>query len=221
MKNIYNNRMTNQNKISFAAFLILTALCGIAINYPYHNFQNFIAQGDHGRDLYAAAAVLRGEMPYKDFWWVYGPLMPYYYGLMFKLFGLHVPSILLGKLILNIGAGLGIFLTMTRFFSPAAGFVAGAWFMTYHQDFFFTYNHAGGIFLLILCIWMHWAYIKEPKNKNAYLALLFTFILGLIKINFALTTLLIGVLTVLLVNRLNKKTINTHEKNFYVLSCIG
>ena len=205
----------------FIFFFVLTAVCGIVVNYPYHNFQVFLAQGDHGRDLYAAAAVLRGEMPYKDFWWVYGPLMPYYYGLMFKLFGIHIPSVLLGKIFLNIASGLGIFWAMTRFFSPATGFIAGLWFLVYHQDFFFTYNHAGGILLLIACIGMHWAYIKEQKNNAAYLALLFTFILGLIKINFALTALLMGILTVLVTNRTNRRAFNTHEKFFYTLSCVG
>jgi len=56
--------------------LLLVLGLGIIILAPYTHFQDFLSQGDHGRDLYAAQAVYRGELPYRDFWWVYGPLMP-------------------------------------------------------------------------------------------------------------------------------------------------
>ncbi len=196
-------------------------MAGVIICWPYHNFQSFIAQGDHGRDLYAAAAVLRGEMPYKDFWWVYGPLMPYYYGLMFKLFGVHIPSILLGQIILNIGAGLGIFLCLARLFSPAAAFLGGLWFLTYRQDFFFTYNHAGGIFFITLIMWAHLAYIQKQQNKHIFLSLLFIFILGLIKINFAITALLAGAVIIFITNRLADHPFGIQEKIAYTLSFIA
>src|ERR1700684_984460 len=86
--------------------LLLVLLAGFMITAPYANFQTYLAQGDHGRDLYAAQAVWRGELPYKNFWWVYGPLMPYYYGLFFKIFGTQISSMLLGKLILRILGGM-------------------------------------------------------------------------------------------------------------------
>jgi hypothetical protein len=62
--------------------LTLTGLTGLFLLLPGVQSQPFIATGDHGRDLYAAAAILQGEVPYRDFWWVYGPLMPYYYALV-------------------------------------------------------------------------------------------------------------------------------------------
>src|SRR5580704_3994959 len=91
---------------SKAFILLLVLVVGILITAPYANYQDFLSQGDHGRDLYAAQAVYRGELPYKDFWWVYGPLMPYYYGLFFKIFGTHISSMILGKLILRITGGV-------------------------------------------------------------------------------------------------------------------
>src|SRR5262249_18852240 len=135
-------------------FLGLTILCGIWINLPYHNFQDFLAQGDHGRDLYAAQAVLRGEAPYRDFWRVYGPLMPYYYGLFFKIFGVQIPSVLLGKIVVNIASAVFMFLAFSRVFPAAAAFIAASWLAVYHQDFFFTYNHAGGIAAMLAALWL-------------------------------------------------------------------
>ena len=77
-------------------FLILSVLYTIIYVWPELNFQDMLAQGDHGRDLYAFEAVLKGQLPYKDFWWVYGPIMPYYYGLFYKISGFHITSILAG-----------------------------------------------------------------------------------------------------------------------------
>src|SRR6266436_4515709 len=87
-------------------FLILTILLSAVYVWPELNFQDLLSQGDHGRDLYAAEAVGHGKLPYKDFWWVYGPLMPYYYGLFFKIFGTHISSVILGKLILRVLGGV-------------------------------------------------------------------------------------------------------------------
>src|SRR5471030_1534765 len=109
----------------------LVLLAGIFITAPYHNFQDFLAQGDHGRDLYAAQAVYRGELPYKDFWWVYGPLMPYYYGLFFKIFGTQISSMILGKLILKILGGILICLAMMEVSSEIAAFLCACWFMLF------------------------------------------------------------------------------------------
>src|ERR1700733_7106226 len=86
--------------------LLSVAAAGIIITAPYVNYQDYLSQGDHGRDLYAAQAVYRGELPYKDFWWVYGPLTPYYYGLFFKIFGTKISSMILGKLFLRVSEGL-------------------------------------------------------------------------------------------------------------------
>src|SRR5665213_178772 len=101
-------------------FLLLVLGVGIILTAPYVNFQDYLSQGDHGRDLYAAQAVYRGELPYRDFWWVYGPLMPYYYGLFFKIFGTKVSSMILGKLALKVMGGLLIYLAMTRVTSSIA-----------------------------------------------------------------------------------------------------
>ena len=75
---------------TYMIFFLLTVISAVVLLWPWHDFQEFLAQGDHGRDLYAAQAVLLGEMPYRDFWWVYGPLMPYYYGAMVKIGRAHV-----------------------------------------------------------------------------------------------------------------------------------
>ena len=60
------------NILSFA----LLILAGVCVLSPHFDYQPWLSQGDHGLNLYAAEASMRGERPYHDYHWFYGPLMP-------------------------------------------------------------------------------------------------------------------------------------------------
>jgi hypothetical protein len=201
--------------------LLLVLITGIIITAPYANYQNFLSQGDHGRDLYAAQAVYRGELPYKDFWWVYGPLMPYYYGLFFKIFGTQISSMILGKLILRILGGLLICLAMMEVSSEITGFLCACWFMLFHQDFFFTYNHLGGIVMVLGVAFCLLSYISKNSSKAMWGVLGFIFTLCLIKINFGIIALLVSLITVGVCDLLRRQPFNANKKMFYSLALIG
>ena len=89
--------------------LLLVIAAGILLNFPYFNFHIHLAQGDHGNNFYVARRVLQGAIPYRDFWWVYGPLMPYYYALFYKIFGINMHSLLLGYHFLNLLCGVTLY----------------------------------------------------------------------------------------------------------------
>ena len=201
--------------------LLLVFGTGILITAPYARLQGPLAQGDHGRDLYAAQAVLRGELPYKDFWWVYGPLMPYYYGLFYKIFGIKISSILLGKLLLKILGGILMCLAMMATSSWIVAYLAACWFMIMASDFFFTYNHIGGIVMLLGVVFCLLSYIQKSRPAAAWGALAFILLLSLIKINFGLTALAMCVLTVAVNDGVNRRTLNTAKKIFYTFALIG
>ncbi len=201
--------------------LLLVLGAGILITAPFAHFQDFLSQGDHGRDLYAAQAVYRGELPYKDFWWVYGPLMPYYYGLFFKIFGTQIGSMILGKLILRILGGILICLGLMEVSSPPAAFLCACWFMLFQQDFFFTYNHLGGIVMVLGVAFCLLSYIKKSSSKAAWGALGFILPLCLIKINFGLAALAVCVVTVGVCDLVGRIAFNTPKKIFYTVAFIG
>ena len=71
-------------------FFLLAFLTGMVVLSNYSDFQVAVAQGDHGRDLYAFKRVLEGAVPYRDFSWLFGPLMAYYYAFFFKLLQTHL-----------------------------------------------------------------------------------------------------------------------------------
>jgi len=95
-------------------FLLLTIVVGIFILYPTNNVELFLSQGDHGRDLYAFKKTAEGALPYKDYFWNYGPLMPFYYAFFIKVFNPGIQSVLLGQNVLNFISGILVYLTMNK-----------------------------------------------------------------------------------------------------------
>ncbi len=177
----------NRNLIAF----LLVPLAGLFLLFHYATFQPALGQGDHGRDLYAFAQTLNGQIPYQDYWWVYGPLMPYYYALFFKMFGIAIPSILVGKIFITILSGTLIFFALSRLIPILFAFMAALWFWSFQPDFYFTYNHIGGITCMLALTLCLFSYISQPRTKYLYIGLFFVFLTALIKINFGLVNLFV------------------------------
>lgn len=102
----------------------------------------FWTEGIHGwHALVGADLVLRGEVPYRDFWTMYFPGHFYLLAALFALFGKHVMvSAVSATLISAIAAGtvhrLGLVLTGCRLLSLALGglFVAALFFSGYFRS---------------------------------------------------------------------------------------
>jgi hypothetical protein len=201
-------------------FLLLTILMSAVFIWPELNFQDLLSQGDHGRDLYAFDAVTHGKLPYKDFWWVYGPLMPYYYGLFFKIFGVHITSVLLGRALLAVLCSVFFYLSAACLMSPGLAFLASAWFTQSRQEFFFTYNHIGGILMELIILWGLLSYILNNSMRYLWIALIADFVLGLVKINFGLAGLTGIILAVLLIDLIKKYPADGQKKKFYFCAAL-
>ncbi len=199
-------------------FLILVILIGILFIHPYHNLHIALTQGDNGRDLYGFKKTFEGGTPYRDYWWVYGPLMPYYYGLFYQLFGISIHSVLLGKLLLVELCGVVIYLMLSLFITPWLALIAAVWFWTFNPDFVYTYNHIGGILMLLTTVYSLFLYIKRPRNLYVYTGLLSVFILGLIKINIGLSGLAALVLSLHVIDFSRKYLPVFPKKRLYLLS---
>jgi len=183
--------------------------------WPELNYQDLLSQGDHGRDLYAFDAVTHGKLPYKDFWWVYGPLMPYYYGLFLKIFGVHITSVLLGRALLVIVCSAFFYLSAVCLMPPGLAFLASAWFTQGRQEFFFTYNHIGGIAAELVICWCLLSYIRIGAMRYLWMALIADFVLGLVKINFGLAGLCGTIISVLWIDYAKKCPFNVEKNKFY------
>ena len=201
-------------------YLLLTVAAGIVLLWPGLNFQDWLSTGDHGRDLDAAEEVLRGKTVYRDYWWVYGPLMPYYYALFYKILGIKIQSILIGKFLIKLTAGIFCYRAVSVLFTPLTAMMATLWFWTFQQDFFFTYSHIGGIMLIMAVIWCLMHYIREQRGQMLWLGLAICFLLSMIKVNFGLSSLATLIAAVFIVDRSNKVPFSSTKKMFYFLGMI-
>lgn len=202
------------NKVKYI-YLLLTVALGIILLWPDLNFQTWLSTGDHGRDLDAAEQVLRGKTVYRDYWWVYGPAMPYYYAVFYKIFGIKIQSILLGKFLIKLSAGILCYLAVSTVFNPWTALMATLWFWAFQQDFFFTYSHLGGIWMVMAVIWCLMRYIREPKMPVLWQGLAFSFALSMIKVNFGITALAALMAGAFFVDRNYKVPFSSQKKLFY------
>lgn len=198
-------------------FLLLTVCAGFFILYPFIDYQSVLATGDHGRDLYAAQASMQGQTPYKDYFWIYGPLMPYYYAFCFQYLGTHIPAILTGQAFLYLIAGSLIYLILTTIISSCGLALLGAlWFWVFFPGFFYTYNHIGGIVLLLMLLYLLISYLKHRKTTYLFWSLACVFLLSLVKINFGIIALFDFLVVIACIDYIHKKLTAQEKKIFYI-----
>lgn len=204
---------------------MLYGMCLIIISvvflFPQINYQPYLAQGDHGRDLYAASASIQGQIPYIDYWWVYGPLMPYYYGLFQFMLGATAISVLIGKTLLIILSTLLIYLVLATIVSVPFSLIGGLWFLVFGPEFLITFNHTGGVTLTLAVLYCSLLYLNNQKNKYAAWGAIFSFLLCLVKINFGLISFGILIFSILLSNKLYNKSFSYKEKILYIFGFIA
>jgi hypothetical protein len=93
--------------------------------------------------------------------------------------------------------------------------------MLFQQDFFFTYNHLGGIVMIVGTVFCLLSYIQKNSIKAAWGALAFIFVLCLIKINFGLAALAVSVITVGVCDLVRRIPVDPSKKLFYAAAFIG
>ena len=190
---------------------------GAYIFSPFVDYQMALSNGDHGLILYASEAVSRGDQPYHDFHYFYGPLMPYYYSLFFKIFGTNIPSILMGKLLLDILNGALIFLTLRMFIPSPLSWVAAIWFWVNQVEFFYTYNHVGITTTSLAILYCLALYIRSQRMKFLYYGLLLVVIASFIKLNFGFCALAGLILSVPFIDYFKRvDLLSSNKKLFYI-----
>ena len=210
-------KLNDENWIK-SIFLYLTIGTALVLVFPYLDMQTALSQGDHGRDLYAFDRILHGERPYKDFWWVYGPLMPYYYAAFFKAFGVNIMSVILGKLVLAVVNAVVFYLILIVFAPPALAFLAAIYYLAAQNDFFFTYNHIGGLTFMLLLMLSSAHYLTSKNPRWLYAGLAVIVLLALVKLNFGVVSLLAITLLVFTTDKLQPTSVN--RLKFYITALV-
>jgi len=197
--------MTKNAITSRGAFLFIALVTGAILLSSFIDYQHTLSTGDHGLVLYAAEATLRGERPFHDYHYFYGPAMPYYYGAFLKIFGNNIISVLIGQNFLTLLSGLLVFACLSLFLNPFLSFTGSAWFWVFGKPYFYTYNHDGIITASLLALYCVFHYLRFGKVRALYLGLLSCLLAGLIKLNFGFSLLLGIFLCVLLISLCQRK----------------
>jgi hypothetical protein len=120
-------------------------------------------QVDCGRELYAPSEILKGRLLYRDFWYPYGPLAPYFQAMFYGIFGVSLTSAYVLGLGTTLIAAL-LVLSLSRRFVPMPPALVVAFFFLLQGarpelfNYFFPYSYAAligqllGLTCLYLCI---------------------------------------------------------------------
>jgi hypothetical protein len=81
---------------------------------------------DSGHEMYVPTLLSEGKMLYRDVWFMYLPVAPYFNSYLFRLFGVHLNVLYLAGSFSALGSAAFLYLTGMRLGSWVAGWMAGA-----------------------------------------------------------------------------------------------
>ena len=197
--------------------LLLTTVAGILILWPLLNFQYYISTGDHGRDLYCFAKTMEGALPYQHYSWLYGPLMPYYYSIFFSLGGISIQSVLLGQFLLILLAGIFVYLVCSVFLPPALSSICALWYWSFRgAEFFYTYNHIGGLLAMLMTLYCLLKYIDHQRPFHVWAGFISIFLLMLIRLNMGVAILIAFILSLSLTDFVKKNPQTSQNRRLFI-----
>ncbi|HUO32921.1 MAG TPA: hypothetical protein VMU80_27150 [Bryobacteraceae bacterium] len=125
---------------------------------------------DCGREMYVAVALLKGKMLYRDVWYLYGPLSPYFNSFLFRVFGVHLAVLYWAGSLSAVFSGIFLYLTGVELGSWPAGFGAAAIvqvqaFESSYMCFPLPYSFAAVYGCLTACFFL-WLIVRSCRSTN-------------------------------------------------------
>ena len=148
----------NQNADRIAKgvlLLLLVLICGIT----WEKWGNLTI--DCGREMYIPAAISQGKRLYFDLWYPYGPLIPYWNALLFRLFGIHLSVLYATGIAISAIITLTLY-SLSRTFLPIwLSFTVGFAFLVraFHPNIFnyvlpYSYPAAYSAMFSTILLWL-------------------------------------------------------------------
>jgi hypothetical protein len=146
---------------------------------------------DVGREMYVPAAIAEGKRLYFDLWYPYGPLIPYWHGALFRLFGIHL-GLLLGAGIAVVTITATVLYSVGRMFLPVwlsytavfAFLVQAFQLNIFNYVLPYSYPSAYGALFSVLLAWLLLRHIKEPRFNYIVPAAFLACLMMLTKLEF-------------------------------------
>jgi hypothetical protein len=112
------------NPVTVGAVVVLVLLWAGALHATWAHWGNLTV--DSGHEMYVPAELAQGKMLYRDVWFMYGPLAPYFNSMLFRLFGMQLNILYWAGSFSALGSALLLFATGMQLSCWLAGWTAGA-----------------------------------------------------------------------------------------------
>src|SRR6266436_2322949 len=142
-----------------AALLALVVIWAVKLVSTWATWGNLTV--DSGHEMYVPTVLSEGKMLYRDVWFMYGPLAPYFNSFLFRLFGVHLNVLYWAGSLSALGSAIFLYLVGMRLTSWLAGWSAGAVLLleAFHPTFFcfplpYSYNTVYACLTACLFLWL-------------------------------------------------------------------
>lgn len=125
-------------------FIVLVGVVALALFTPVtlqERKMAVISSGDHGRDLYLANQVAKGKTYLRDFSYIYGPLSLEVHGILFRLKGPSVKSMLWLRSWLLLMLVVVAYIAYLQYASAVPAAIAALWTAAAQFTYCHTFNH--------------------------------------------------------------------------------
>jgi hypothetical protein len=125
---------------------------------------------DCGREMYVPTVLSQGKTLYRDIWYLYGPLGPYWNSVLFRIFGVHLSVLYWAGSLSALGSAILLYLSGVRMSSALAGWTAGAALLaqSFHHSLFsfpLPYSFASVYGCLVACAFL-WFMIQASNSTG-------------------------------------------------------
>ena len=112
------------NVITGAALVSLFLIWGWQVYSTWGAWGNLTI--DSGHEMYIPALLAQGKMLYRDVWFNFGPLAPYFNSYLFRLFGIHLSVLYWAGSFAALGAAVFLYVAGMQLSAWPIGWTAGA-----------------------------------------------------------------------------------------------
>ncbi len=162
------------------SFIFLAIMLLVLAKFTWLKYGDLII--DTGRELYVPAKLAGGALLYKDIFYLYGPFSPYFNALLFKIFGVHISSLLVGGIITAALTTLAIYRLSRQFLKVAASTITALTFLvllafghyTYlgNYNFILPYSYPAthAILFALASFFFFFRFLRDQQRKPLILA---------------------------------------------------
>lgn len=135
---------------------------------------------DTGREMYVPEVLSNGGMLYRDVFYLYGPFSPYFHAMLFKVFGVHLNSLILSGV---LTAGLAVFLVyrisrmfLNIFFSTLTSltflfvYAFGHYLFLANYNFIIPYSYPAIHAMVFSLAALYWFFLFIDRKCAGYIA---------------------------------------------------